>query len=135
MVSIESPRGITAVGPFVVFAACMAALAGTTFVWPGTSLDRLWALNETAYRQLAPIGRIVGPLFLLLSAALVAAAVGWFKRRLWGWRLAVGIIAVQVAGDFVNLLRGDFLRGGTGFAIAGALFFYLLRPKVRASFR
>jgi hypothetical protein len=74
-------------------------------------------------------------LFLLLSAALTAAAVGWFKGRLWGWRLAVGIFAVQVGGDFLNLMRGDFLRGGTGFAIAGALLFYLLRPTVRASFR
>jgi hypothetical protein len=112
----------------------MAALAGTTLVWRGTTLDRLWALNEPAYKQLAPIGSTVGPLFSLLSAALVAAASGWFKRRLWGWRLTVGIITVQVAGDFVNLLRGDFLRGGIGFTIAGVLLFYLLRPTVRASF-
>ena len=91
-------------------------------------------MNRLAYVQLAPIGSTVGSLFLLLSAALVAAAAGWFKRRLWGWRLAVGIIAVQVAGDSFNLVRGDFLRGATGFAIACAFLFYLLRPKVRASF-
>ena len=113
----------------------MAAFAGTTLVYPGTALARLWTLNKLAYDQLASISTRVGPLFLLLSAALTAAAVGWFKRRLWGWRLAVGIFAVQVGGDFLNLMRGDFLRGGTGFAIAGALLFYLLRPTVRASFR
>ena len=125
---------MTAVGVFLVFGACMAALAGTTLVWRGTALDKLWALNESAHKQLAPAGRSVGPLFLLLSATLTAAAVGWFKRRLWGWRLAVGIIATQVAGDLVNVVRGDFLRGGTGLTIAGALLFYLLRPKVRATF-
>jgi hypothetical protein len=69
----------------------VAFIAGTTLVWPGTALDRLWVLNEPAYKQLAPIGTIVGPLFLLLSAALVAAAAGWLKGRLWEWTLAVGM--------------------------------------------
>jgi len=41
----------------------------------------------------------------------------------------VGIITTQVLGDLVDFLMGDFVRGGTGFAIAGALLFYLLRPR------
>ena len=59
--------------------------------------------------------------FFLQSAILAAAAVGWFKRRLWGWGLAVGIIFTQVVGDLVNFVKGDLLRGGTGLTIAGAL--------------
>ncbi len=123
-----------AVGVFLVFGACMAALAGTTLVWPGTALDKVWALNKAAYRQLSPAGRSIGGLFLLLSVILLTASVGWFKRRLWGWGLAVAIISTQVAGDIVNLFRGDLLRGGTGLTIAGALLFYLLRPHVRTKF-
>ena len=96
---------------------------------------RSMGLNPPAYNQLAPAGHVVGPLFLLLSATLAFAAVGWFKRRLWGWRLAVGIISTQVAGDLVNLIRGDLLRGAMGFAIAGTLLIYLFRPRVRATFR
>jgi hypothetical protein len=130
----NSPRGVSAIGIFLFFGATMAALAGTTLIWRGTALDRVWVLNATAYRQLAPLGRIVGILFLVLSATLAAAGTGWFRRRLWGWRLAVGIIATQVLGDLVNFLMGDFVRGGTGFAIAGALLLYLLRPEVRAAF-
>ena len=125
---------MTAVGVFLVFGACMSGLAGTTLVWQGTTLDRMWALNPTAYRKLAPLGGTVGPLFLLLSATMVGASLGWFKRRLWGWGLAVGIISTQVAGDSINLVRGDFVRGGMGFTIAGALLFYLLRSKVRTRF-
>jgi len=60
--------------------------------------------------------------------------MGWFKRGLWGWRLAVAITATQIAGDLVNLVRGDILRGLTGIVIASALFIYLLRPKVCAGF-
>lgn len=58
----------------------MAALAGTTLVWPGTELDKVWVLNKAAYRHLSPAGRPVGGLFLLLSFTLVIASVGWSKR-------------------------------------------------------
>jgi len=128
------PPGFTALGIFFFFGAIMASLAATTLLWRGTALDRLWVLNPTAYKQLAPLGATVGILFLLLGAALTAAGIGWFRRRLWGWRLAVAIIATQVLGDAVNCVRGDWLRGGTGVIIAGALLLFLLQAKIRATF-
>ena len=127
------PRGFTAIAVFLFFGAVMASLAATTLLWRGTPLDRLWALNPMAYKQLAPLGRIVGILFLVLGAALITAGIGWFRRRLWGWRLAVVIISTQVLGDVVNCVRGDWLRGGTGVIIAGALLLFLLQPRVRAA--
>jgi len=113
----------------------MALIAATTLLRPGTILDRLWALNAPAYRRLAPLGRVVGIPFLALSAALAVAGTGWFKHRLWGWGLATAIIATQVLGDLVNVFMGNFVRGVVGVTIASALLYYLLRPKVRASFR
>jgi hypothetical protein len=86
-------------------------------------------LNPTAYKQLAPLGGIVGILFLVLGVALTTAGIGWFRRRFWGWKLAVLIIATQVLGDVVNCLRGDLLRAGTGVIIAGALLLFLLQSK------
>ena len=112
----------------------MASFAGTTLIWGGSALDKIWALNATAYKQLAPLGRNVGILFLLLSVALAIAGAGWFKRRLWGWRLAVGIILTQALGDLVNFLMGDFTRGGIGLILAGALLFYVLRPEIKTLF-
>ena len=93
-----SPRALTAIGIFLFFGAPMASLAGATLLWRGSALDPIWTLNPNAYRQLAPLGRTVGILFLVLGAALAAAGTAWFRRRLWGWRLAVGIIATQVLG-------------------------------------
>lgn len=94
--AIAIPRGVTAIGIFFLFGAVMASLAGMTLVWPGTAFDRMWAFNPRAFRELAPVGKTVGILFLLLGVTLSATSVGWFKRRLWGWRLAVIIIATQV---------------------------------------
>ena len=87
-----------------------------------------------AYKQLSPFGGKVGIIFLILSAALALSGIGWFRRRLWGWRLAVAIIATQVLGDIANLIRGDWLRGGIGVVIAGALLIYLLSPQIRGAF-
>jgi hypothetical protein len=126
--------GFTAIGIFLFFGAVMASLAATTLLWRGTALDRVWALNPIAYRQLAPVDGWVGVLFLLLGAALTTAGIGWFRRRLWGWRVAVVIIAIQVLGDVVNCVRGDWLRGGAGIVIAGALLLFLLQPRIKATF-
>lgn len=121
------------IGIFLFFGGAMAGLAATTLLLPGTSLDGAWSLNPTAYQQLSPLGRKAGILFLLLAVVLVLSGVGWFQRRLWGWRLAVAIVTTQVLGDITNLVRGDWLLGGTGAIVAGALLFYLLTPRVRAA--
>jgi hypothetical protein len=130
----QLPRGFRAVGFFLLFGCVMASLAGTTLLWPGTPLDRIWALNVRAYNQLAPRGRVVGLLFFLLGIALFAAGTAWFRRRRWGWRLAVAIITTQVLGDMVNAFMGDVVRGAVGFIVASALLVYLLRQKVRDAF-
>ena len=126
--------GFAAIGIFLFFGGVMAGLAATTLLLPGTPLDRAWILNPTAYKQLSPLGSKIGILFLFLAILLVLSGVGWFKRRLWGWRIAVAIIATQVLGDITNVVRGDWLRGGTGFIIASALLLYLLTSRVRAAF-
>jgi hypothetical protein len=113
----------------------MASLAGTTLVWPGSALDHAWALNPRAYRELVPLGWKAGVPFLLLGATLFAAVVGWFRRRLWGWRLAVVLIAAQVIGNTVNLLLGHVAEGVSGVVVAGALLAYLLLPRVITVFR
>lgn len=125
---------MTALGIFLLFGTVMASLAGITLVSPGTALDRMWALNSRAYKELAPFGRAVGIPFLLLGATLAVAVRGWFKRRLWGWRLTIVVIATQALGDLVNAVLGHYVEGGIGVAIAGGLVLYLLRRDVKTVF-
>jgi len=124
-------QGFKAMGLFLFLGAGMAFLAGTTLLWRGTLLDRLWILNPRAYRQLSPLGTTAGIAFLLLGVILAVAGVGWSRRRNWGWALAVVIIATQVLGSLVNAAKGDSLRGGAGSLLSGALLYFLLRPNVR----
>ena len=98
-------------------------------------MDRVWTANPEAYAKLLPLGRKAGILFLLLGSILAAAAVGWIRRRYWGWLLAVLVIASQVLGDVINFAMGNFLRGGIGIVIAGGLLAYLLSPSVGMEFR
>ncbi len=133
-ISLTTSRGITAIGIFLVFGAAMASLAGITLVWPGTILDRVWALNPRAYGQLVSYGVPAGILFLLLAVALAVAALGWLKRQRWGWRLAVVLIGTQVLGDFLNIFSGHILQGAVGVTIAGVLFIYMTRARLSSTF-
>jgi hypothetical protein len=126
--------GIRAMGIFLIFGGSMASLAGIDLVWQVTALDRMWALNPSAYNELVPFGKAAGFAFILLGMILAVAAIGWFKRRLWGWRLAVAIIAVQVLGDVANVFLGRRVEGAIGAIIAGALVVYLFQDPVRSAF-
>jgi len=121
-------------GIFLFLGAVTASVSAIPLLWPGTFLERLWTLNPKAYKELAPLGSAVGILFLLLGAILGVVGVGWFRRRQWGWRLAVGIIATQVLGDVYSGIRGNWLGGLTGVVIAGGLLLFLIRPKIRQAF-
>jgi len=123
-----------ALAGFLFFGAAVACLAGLTLVWPGTVLDRVWALNPRAYAELAPLGRSVGIAFLLLAVALAVAGRGWVKRRRWGWQLAAAIISTQIIGDLVNAFRGHWVQGVVGVPIAVAILTYILWPSTRSEF-
>lgn len=111
----------------------MASYAAVTLLKPGTWLDNAWKLNPVGHVQLRAMGPLIGFPFLLLAAALLAAGVGWFRRRRWGWMLGTGIIGVNLAGDVIHLATGDW-RSALGVVIAGLLLVYMTRPGTRDYF-
>jgi len=126
--------GLTAMAVFLFFEATMETLPGITLLFPGSFLDPMWRFNPEAGEQLRHLGRGIGIAFLGLGAAMIAAVIGWIKRRFWGWALAVLIVTRQVLGDFVNALRGEWLKGAVGAATAVTLLVYLLRSTTRGAF-
>jgi hypothetical protein len=128
------PRGFVPMGAFFVFGATMAAYAAVTLLKPGTLLDALWVLNKRGHAGLVVLGTGAVLLFAVLSALLGLAAVGWFRRRYWGWILGVTIIAINATGDLINSVMGEWLKGAVGVVIAGLLLIYLTRAGVRSYF-
>src|SRR6266404_6260497 len=74
------PRGIAAVGIFLLFGAVMASLAGTTLVWQGTALDRIcrfntrqfWLENRNEYSHAHCDGVVLGVRFVRHEFARVS---------------------------------------------------------------
>lgn len=83
------PAGFLAIAIFLFFGASIACLAAITLLWQGMWLGRIWHLNPAAYKQLVPLGSLVGMLFLLLAAALTVAGIGWLRAPFGAgdWRL------------------------------------------------
>jgi hypothetical protein len=131
----HQPLGFVWIGAFFVFGATMATYAAITLLRPGTFLDAPWVLNKHGHDALIGLGRVAGLLFVVLSALLALAAIGWFRRRQWGWALGVTIIGVNMVGDILNALRGEGMKGAVGVVIAGMLLTYMTRLPVRTYFR
>jgi len=121
-------------GVFLFFGAGMASFAGTTLVLRGTALDRAWELNPVGYRELTRFGTWIGLPFFMLSAAMLVAGIGWFRRRLWAWRLTVGMMAAHLVGDLVNVIRGAVLEGAIGLFALGVVLAWMLRNSVKKEF-
>lgn len=130
----QRPRGFAAIGVFFLFGATMAAYAAVTLIKPGTGLDRLWVLNKTGHAQLASLGNRAWLGSVLLSMLLYTAAIGWCRRRYWGWVLGTTIILINAAGDLVDGAMGEWLKGAVGVAIAGLLLIYMTMSEVRNYF-
>ena len=131
----QRPRGFVPIGAFFVFGATMASYAVVTLLFPGTFLDALWVLNKRGHEGLAALGALAAVPFLILSPTLALAALGWFRRRRWGWVLGVTIIGINMAGDLSQIVFGERLKGAVGVVIAGMLLVYMTRRGVRNYFQ
>ncbi len=101
---------------------------------PGSELEVIWKLYPARRSLLMPYRFWLGPGFLMLAIVMVSASIGCFRGRIWGWWLAMVIFSINGLGDVAQILIGHFLEGGIGVAAAGAILFYLSRPKVRRAF-
>ena len=102
--------------------------------WPGSKFEVIWKIYPARRSLLMPYRMWLGPGFLMLAIVMVSASIALFRRRVWGWWLAVAIFLVNGLSDAGQILLGHFLEGGIGVAVAGAILFYLSRPKVREIF-
>ena len=126
--------GLTLLTAFFVFGASMAFLAFLGLLLPGRFLASMWRANPQAQVALMALGSWGVLLMLMVAIACALAALGLWRRALWGHRLAVGILAINLVADLLNAVtRGD-LRTLVGVPIGGTMILYLLRARTRAQF-
>jgi hypothetical protein len=129
------PGAIAVVAAFLALAALVAGVVGIALLFPGTSLDRIWAFNPSAQPVFKAMGRVSGALLWVVGLTAASAAAGLMRGRRWAWWLAIGIFAVNSAGDVVTLLvRHDLVRSATGVLAAAVFLVCLLHRNSRVFF-
>ena len=117
---------IKLVASFFAFGATMCTLTIVLLLFPGTALDSLWRLNPEAHLAFQSFGKWSVVLMLVIGTGCAFAAIGLWQGTLWGRRLAVIILSLNILGDLVNgFVRHDY-RALIGLPVAGAMIFFLL---------
>lgn len=118
---------------FFAFGATMCTLSIGLLLFPGTTLDSLWRLNPDAHLAFQSFGKWSLLLMAIVGTGCAFAAIGLWKSALWGIRLALIILSLNIVGDLFNaLVRHDY-RALIGLPIGGAMIFYLIQTKKRHS--
>jgi uncharacterized membrane protein (DUF2068 family) len=73
-------------------------------------------------------------LLLGVSGACGIAGIGLWRRRRWGYVVAVAGLSIHLVGDILNVVLGIEPRAIVGIPIVVALLVYLSRPHVRSAF-
>jgi uncharacterized membrane protein (DUF2068 family) len=128
-------RGITALSIFFLAGSAISLTASLSLLRPNSFLESMWRLNPRAHENLSSLGLWAVLLLAIVSLFCAAAAIGLWRGSRWGHRLAIGLIATNLIGDITNVMLGTEPRAIVGIPIAGAILLYLLRKKVRSSFR
>jgi hypothetical protein len=129
------PGGITALSIFFGAGAAISLTSAVALVFPGSFLEPMWRLNPRARTAFAGLDPWAPVLLAVVCAACAAAALGLWRGRRWGHRLAIALIAINLAGDLVNVALGIEPRAIAGVPVAALILLYLGSARVRSFFR
>jgi hypothetical protein len=116
---------------FFAFGATMCLLTIVLLVFPGTKLDSLWNLNPDARVAFQSLGSWSILLMLAVGIGCALTAIGLWRGTLWGIRLGLAMLVVNIIGDLVNVITRHDYRSLIGLVIAGVMIFYLARSAPR----
>lgn len=120
------PGAITALSVFFWIGAGISFASAISLLIPGSPLEPMWRLNPRAHEAFAGIGAWAVVLMGAVCIACTLAAVGLWRGAVWGYRLAMGILSVNLLGDALNVILGTEPRAAFGLPIAASLIAFLL---------
>jgi len=110
---------------FFAFGALVSSLTAAMLLAPGRWSDIIWSLKPSARDDFGLLDGWAVPLMLLVSAACAGTALGVWRDRRWGYRLAIAVLGINLAGDLINGVLRD-RRTLIGLPIGGALMLYAI---------
>jgi hypothetical protein len=119
---------------FLAAAAVVAALASFTMLVTGIAVDDIWKNKEHDYHQMLHHRTPIGLGFALLAVLLALAAIGWARRRRWGWLLGALIFGVNLAADLAVLATSPSWTNAVPVAIQGLILTWMLLPRTKVEF-
>src|SRR5262245_28417128 len=114
---------------FFAFGAIMCALTVGLLLFSGGPLDPLWRLNPDARVAFESLGRWSFVIMVMVGTGCLVAAIGLWRGALWGTRLALAILAVNIVGDIMNVFFRQDYRALIGVPVGAAMIFLLARQE------
>ena len=129
------PRRITALSLFFAAGALISFVSAFSLLFPDNFLQEIWRLNPRALNAFNKIGVWAIVLLLSVSVACASTSFGLWRGKLWGYRLAISMLVVNLIGDIYNFLSGTEPRAVIGIPIVIGIIFLINNPKTKAYFR
>jgi uncharacterized membrane protein (DUF2068 family) len=112
---------------FFAFGASMCAFVLALLLFPGSPLDSVWRLNPEARLAFRSLGNWSFLLMLAVGILCLFAAIGLWRGTVWGTRVALSILSINIIGDIVNALFRNDYRALIGLPVGAAIIFFLVR--------
>jgi hypothetical protein len=128
------PWTVTSLSIFFGLGAAISASSLLALATPGGYLEPMWRLNPRAREQFASMGIWAWVLMVVVSATCVAAAVGLWRGRRFGYLLGLTLLTVSLLGDLANAVLGLEPRAWVGVPVAALFLAVLATGRARAYF-
>ena len=128
------PAGVTVLTCLFVVGTLASGLSVISLLSPGGVLEPMWRMNPRARDSFARMGTWAPVLLSVVCLACATCAYGFFTGKRWGYRLAVGGLLVNMAGDVVNAALGIEPRAVVGVPVVAMILWYLASRQIRSFF-
>src|SRR5262245_48327807 len=131
---MNRPPGIAAFSVFSFVGAVVAGVAAISLAFPGTPLEPMWQLNPRGHQGLVRMHGWAVILLAGVSGMCGITGIGLWRRRRWGYAIAVAGLSIHLVGDIFSVVSGTEPRAIIGIPIVRALLLYLSRAHIRSAF-
>lgn len=129
------PGRITALSIFFAVGTIMSFTAAISLFFPKSFLQPIWKLNPHGLEAFHHIGIWAIVLLLVVSIFCGLTAFGLWYGKLWGFRIAIGMLIINLIGDIYNFASGTEPRAVIGIPIVGLILFFISKPEIKEYFQ